>query len=141
MTDKLATRLLLGSSVIDRMQQEIDDIIALLIGYLNSGRLVWESKEDGFIAGELRFPMIAEGMEWRVGRLGHNHDFRLYFDLDIIDAGRRRCIYHSMNYSRPVPESKQRVRNALEYLAEALGNRYPEMFHEWQPLLKAAAEI
>lgn len=138
----IAQQLLKGSAEIDRMRTEIDQIIAMMIGYLNKSDASFRLpvRTSPLDRSGLRFN---HGVEtWIVGCLRYDGN-RQFIELEVSPWEGVRTVY----YSEWPREKKlntieishvKGVYDALPRLVEGLAKQFPEMAQKWQPLLKAA---
>ncbi len=144
METNIVQQLLKGSAEIDRMRSEIDQIIAMMIGYLTKIR----PEIRGDLPGRKHeldrsgFRFNHHDETWIVGRIADGTN-RPFIEMEISPWEGFRTIY----YSEWAGVEKNRILSAahvigihaaLPRLVEGLLKKYPELAQSWSPLLKAA---
>ena len=132
----IVQKLLKGSAEIDRMMSEIDQIVALLIGYLSKVEEVMPTRTKVFDRSGHKFNHGDE--TWMVGRIADCG--RVFIELEVSPWSGLRTVYYSEWGKQHTVESYhvKGIHDALPRLVEALAKRYPSLSEAWQPLLKAA---
>lgn len=137
MATGIIAQLLRGSAEIDRMKKEIDQIVWMLVGYLNQLDLVRPEKEEGFDENlELHFEKGVE--RWIVTRIVNTDAVAI--ELEVRPWDGVRTVYYNQ-WGKPLAPSSfdiKEIHECLPVLVEGLVERYPQLREAWKPLLKAA---
>lgn len=136
----IVQKLLKGSAEIDRMRLEIDQLISLIIGYINQirGGLDLPGRLGSLGRQGVRFE---SGMEtWIVGRIADGSN-RIFVELVVSPRSGMRTVYSSewKKLGKKVETEHVRgVYKALPRLVTELEKKFPNLTSAWAPLIKAA---
>lgn len=136
-TQNIADELLVGSYKLDKARKEIEEIVAILVGYLSSTDLNVNVHLD--LDANNNNIVFQNNVEfWHLSR-GPFSAF--FFYLEIKDSSSPRNIVYSM-HTNPSPNAEHvfRVRESLNFLSRALVRAYPQLEEMWRPLRFAAQE-
>lgn len=133
----IVEKLLKGSAEIDRMRSEIDQIVNILIGYLN--------KVNAQLFGDMSNPRQGHcftegGSTWIVGR-STNYTGRIFIELEISPWSGVRTVYSSEWKERGLKAETDHVRgihHELPRLVMELEKQFPDLTRAWSSLVRGA---
>lgn len=139
----VAHRLIAGSTAIDRMKKEVEQVIRMVMGLLNAGDLFRKGvSSTGEFYVEFR-DYACERCEWRVSV----NRYPSVYCVECWIPFQRGALSLKLAYSstpNAIPfrtENAQRVHEALSVFVQGMIEHFPELSERLQPFLDAADVI